>query len=234
MATQWFCRLMGEDLGPFSSRDMVELVRNRKLTQEDMIRKGSEGSWLPAYLVQGLFDAAGNSVQDPASAAARSASVKSNVHEKHADVPPPSGLSGLLSSILFGHRTKESSVPPNQRSAEVRNTADAAVKDARKPTVEVRHRQEPAEKGSPVSKDSSSLNRDGLASGSFTNGSNEDTGQSVRKWFCVSGGERRGPMTLDELKSIAALGRLKPHDRVWSTNCPRWSHANEIPDLIFP
>lgn len=195
MATQWFCRLMGEDLGPFSSRDMVELVRKRKLTQEDMIRKGLDGSWVPAYLVQGLFDAAGNSEKNAAgSDSARTTEGTSKVHAKHTDMPSPAGLSGLLSAILLGHRQ------------------DTAEK--KKP-------------GSQVSSDAQAIRS------AHTDRRGEDPGPESRQWFCVSGGERRGPMTLDELKSIAASGRLKPHDRVWSTHCPRWSHANEIPDLVF-
>lgn len=53
---QWYCRLMGDELGPLTSAQLLEMARSRKLTPEDYVRKGAEGAWVGAYRVKGLFD----------------------------------------------------------------------------------------------------------------------------------------------------------------------------------
>lgn len=252
MATQWFCRLMGEDLGPFSSRDMVELVRKRKLTHEDMIRKGTEGNWGPAYLVQGLFEAAASSASDGGpTQASNSEPAKPVVHEEHGAVPSPTGLSGLLSALLSGHltggRSPSSDASSSQSSSSDANrrglVRDGAVATGESPpatsaaatsgnavTTEggprvaaaeaetVEHRRTDPAQGSPAA---------------GHRGPGTDLDQGVKKWFCLLAGERRGPMSLDELRQFAAAGKLRPRDRVWSTTCPRWFHAHDIPELEF-
>lgn len=53
---QWFCRLMGEELGPLTSAQLLEMARSHKLSPEDYVRKGADGHWVGAYRVKGLFD----------------------------------------------------------------------------------------------------------------------------------------------------------------------------------
>ena len=53
---QWFCRLMGDEIGPLTSAQLLEMARSHKLSPEDYIRKGADGSWVGAYRVKGLFD----------------------------------------------------------------------------------------------------------------------------------------------------------------------------------
>jgi len=53
---QWFCRLMGDEIGPLTSAQLLEMARSHKLTPEDYVRKGTEGNWVGAYRVKGLFD----------------------------------------------------------------------------------------------------------------------------------------------------------------------------------
>lgn len=228
MATQWFCRLMGAELGPFSAREMVELVQHRRLTPEDLIRKGSEGDWVPAYLVQGLFDAAAQApsaaADSPGSAgkpnvpakggapngasANRSSSTGKNakgaLHPTHAtDSPGPKSLSGLLSALLLGNRPKSEAASPPAKSEPIVVARRASV-----------------ESNPPVATTPAETRQD-------------KTPPEERRWFCIVGGERRGPMSFEALKRIAATGKLKREDRVWSTSCPRWSRATDIPELTF-
>lgn len=53
---QWYCRLMGDELGPLTSAQLLEMARGHKLTPEDYVRKGADGHWVGAYRVKGLFD----------------------------------------------------------------------------------------------------------------------------------------------------------------------------------
>jgi hypothetical protein len=56
MAAQWYCRLMGTELGPFTSQQLLEKARSHQLTPDDCVRKGPDGMWVPADHVKGLFD----------------------------------------------------------------------------------------------------------------------------------------------------------------------------------
>ena len=56
MATQWYCRLMGTELGPFTSKQLLEMARSHRLVPDDSVKKGADGMWLAAYHVKGLFD----------------------------------------------------------------------------------------------------------------------------------------------------------------------------------
>src|SRR5690606_29014300 len=56
MASQWFCRLMGTELGPFTSKQLLEMARQHQITPEDAVRKGPDGTWVEAHRVKGLFE----------------------------------------------------------------------------------------------------------------------------------------------------------------------------------
>jgi hypothetical protein len=56
MATQWYCRLMGTELGPFTSKQLLEMARTHRLMPDDSVKKGADGMWVAAHRVKGLFD----------------------------------------------------------------------------------------------------------------------------------------------------------------------------------
>ncbi len=56
MATQWYCRLMGTELGPFTSKQLLEMARSHQLMPDDFVKTGADGMWVAAYRVKGLFD----------------------------------------------------------------------------------------------------------------------------------------------------------------------------------
>lgn len=56
MATQWYCQLMGTELGPFTSQQLLEMARHHRLMPDDSVKKGAEGTWVAAHRVKGLFD----------------------------------------------------------------------------------------------------------------------------------------------------------------------------------
>src|SRR3954447_19094896 len=61
MATQWYCQLMGTELGPFTSKQLLEMVRSHRLMPDDSVKKGTDGMWVAAHRVKGLFDDASTS-----------------------------------------------------------------------------------------------------------------------------------------------------------------------------
>lgn len=51
-------------------------------------------------------------------------------------------------------------------------------------------------------------------------------------WFYSSSGVQNGPVSEDDLRSLAASGRLLPTDLVWTAGMPSWQPAASIPGLL--
>jgi hypothetical protein len=56
MASQWYCRIMGEEWGPMSARDLLAVARRGRLMRDDVVRRGEDGTWVRAEIVDGLFN----------------------------------------------------------------------------------------------------------------------------------------------------------------------------------
>ena len=55
MSAEWFCQIAGTELGPLSSQQVKAMVAKGRLLPDDVIRRGTEGPWIPASRVKGLF-----------------------------------------------------------------------------------------------------------------------------------------------------------------------------------
>jgi len=60
VATEWFCEISDEQLGPLSSQQLKTMADEGRLTGEDRVRQGTDGAWVPAGRVKGLFPADGS------------------------------------------------------------------------------------------------------------------------------------------------------------------------------
>ena len=58
MASQWFCKILGREMGPVTFRDLADMVRAGTLTEEDPVRRKGAHEWTAAREVIGLFRAA--------------------------------------------------------------------------------------------------------------------------------------------------------------------------------
>ena len=52
-------------------------------------------------------------------------------------------------------------------------------------------------------------------------------------WYYSFNGEKFGPVSLEELRRLAADGVLAPHDLVWKPGQPDWQRAAAVPELPF-
>ncbi|NQT11658.1 MAG: DUF4339 domain-containing protein, partial [Planctomycetes bacterium] len=68
MASQWFCRVLGQVVGPVSFQDLTEMVRAGTLSENDPVRRKESSRWTPAREVVGLFRAAESEVAEAAPA----------------------------------------------------------------------------------------------------------------------------------------------------------------------
>lgn len=55
MPNQWYCKIMGEEIGPISDQQLRQMAQQKRLAVDDQIRKGLTGNWVPAERVKGLF-----------------------------------------------------------------------------------------------------------------------------------------------------------------------------------
>ena len=64
MSDEWFCQIMGSEVGPLNQRQLVDMVRRHRLNPEDLVRRNNS-SWVPAFEVKGLFEAAAKPAPEP-------------------------------------------------------------------------------------------------------------------------------------------------------------------------
>ena len=55
MATEWYCKIMGDEWGPMSSQELMAVAQRGRLTRNDTVRRGADGTWVRAEVVKGLF-----------------------------------------------------------------------------------------------------------------------------------------------------------------------------------
>lgn len=111
MAVEWFCQVMGAEVGPLTQGQLVDMVRQHQVNPEDLVRRGNS-SWVAAFEVKGLFEAAAkptttNSARQPKDNAAQApAAASPNARvapttKPSADAPPkvasaPNGDGGQI------------------------------------------------------------------------------------------------------------------------------------------
>jgi hypothetical protein len=54
----------------------------------------------------------------------------------------------------------------------------------------------------------------------------------AQDWYYAKDGERRGPITFQELGELAASGKLTPSDLVWQKGMAEWVQAGKIQDIF--
>jgi hypothetical protein len=54
------------------------------------------------------------------------------------------------------------------------------------------------------------------------------------RWFHLVGGERRGPVALDEMRELVLEGSLAPDSWVWADGMQDWMRVRDVPALVPP
>lgn len=57
---------------------------------------------------------------------------------------------------------------------------------------------------------------------------------SMPDWYYLRGAERRGPLALDEMRTLAKAGEIDGATLVWTVGFNDWRPAAEVPDLVAP
>ncbi len=101
MTAQWYCRIAGEERGPFSAAQLRGMATDGRLSAGDPVRQGKTGVWVPAASVKGLFD--------PASPPQHVAEVKPVAQEP----PPAPKPRPLLRAEPINESAEEPQSPPS-------------------------------------------------------------------------------------------------------------------------
>lgn len=56
MAAEWFCKIGDKKVGPLNNQQLITCVAKGQLKPEHLVRRGSEGPWVPAGRIKGLFN----------------------------------------------------------------------------------------------------------------------------------------------------------------------------------
>ena len=52
------------------------------------------------------------------------------------------------------------------------------------------------------------------------------------RWYHLVGGERQGPVALDDVPVLVFEGTLVPDDEVWADGTADWMRLREVPALV--
>jgi len=55
MASQWYYQIMGEEFGPVSPSELRQLAQTSTISADTLVRKGTDGDWVRAERVKGLW-----------------------------------------------------------------------------------------------------------------------------------------------------------------------------------
>jgi hypothetical protein len=72
MAAGWYCKVMGQVLGPMPLTQIMDLAREGTLKPADMVRKKT-GEWVVGESIKGLFPSASSAPTELASSKAPTA-----------------------------------------------------------------------------------------------------------------------------------------------------------------
>lgn len=69
MSAEWFCKIGDKKIGPLSGQQLKAIVVKGKLLPEHLVSRGTDGQWVPAGRVKGLFPEKSSEASDPKPAA---------------------------------------------------------------------------------------------------------------------------------------------------------------------
>jgi hypothetical protein len=124
MAGEWFCRIAGNQRGPLSAAQLKLLATHGELRAQDLVRQGTDGPWVPAERVKGLFSGSAPKHPLPVAKPLAEGLPKPSVPE-----PPPvqSGLRSPPTIELVIDRRDSPTVPSIQIAPAVQALAKHAA-----------------------------------------------------------------------------------------------------------
>lgn len=123
MAVEWFCQVMGSEVGPLSQVQLVDMVRNHQVNPEDLVRRDGS-TWVPAFDVKGLFEAASKPPVEE-----KVTPTEPAVKEVPVDAPPPSQTDVAEETEASDTHSREAGVAATKIDRDVFSATSESVAD---------------------------------------------------------------------------------------------------------
>ncbi len=114
VADDWYTQVLGQELGPFPFDELVNMVLDGEVGPKDMIRHQSNGQWIAAGDIAGLFPEADEEAEDDDFELGSNVSVHENVESAAAANPNVRVVGGEINRVLREaqeSRTKRNRAP---------------------------------------------------------------------------------------------------------------------------
>jgi len=128
MANQWYCMISGHERGPLSSQQLKAMATKGRLQPDHLVRQGTEGSWVPASRVKGLFATAGPAAPSDKPTDSDSAAVLVAKPLEEPPAPPTAKPSRVVEADASG--TPPGGLPPVRAAARKAKPAAQPAFDA--------------------------------------------------------------------------------------------------------
>ncbi len=92
MSADWFCKIGEKKVGPLNGQQLKTIVAKGQLKPEHLVRRGSEGPWVPAGRIKGLFPEGPAGTAQPQGKPRPQATAKPLPKAARKPPAPPSGL----------------------------------------------------------------------------------------------------------------------------------------------
>lgn len=130
MVTEWFCQVMGSEVGPLDQRQLVDMARHHHLNPEDLVRR-NDSAWIPAFEVKGLFEAASKPAPAPQESSATEKAASAEKTQAESSTKVTEAASVVASSPTDGHSVAEGVPKPVvQRATAVAHNVDDVCRNA--------------------------------------------------------------------------------------------------------
>lgn len=119
MASQWLCKVLGQEIGPVGFPDLVEMIRSGTLKEDDPVRREGESGWTRARDVIGLLRAAQKQKAEPVSSQKKAQPVPSKKRAQPVPSKKRAQPERLLASAAAGPKEPTATKPRRIRRQRV-------------------------------------------------------------------------------------------------------------------
>ena len=111
-ANQWYCQLQGVTSGPFTNEELKFLVLRGRLSRNDDVRKGTEGEWVKAGSLKGLFEPTAQAPNGGVSSVVRPRMSRAAEPGRQDEIVPSSGIPDSIRAKGISSGSSPPALPP--------------------------------------------------------------------------------------------------------------------------
>lgn len=118
MSADWFCKIGEKKVGPLNGQQLKTIVAKGQLRPEHLVRQGSEGPWVPAGRIKGLFPKSSAGSAQPQGKKSPQATAKPSPNTAAKPGTPPMAKAASLPTAAEAPAPPPADVPQELRLGE--------------------------------------------------------------------------------------------------------------------